>query len=245
MRLPLSRKIRLTLAVGLVTAGLALDVGSASACGPADGYTYAGVAARSPAYGVSATVTPLHGFKVLVGHVAGWVGVGGPGLGPNGTDEWLQIGFSGFPAPTGNDLYYELVLPGRQPAYHQLAANVPSGQAAQLAVLEMSGRPDYWRVWLNGKPVSQPIYMPASHGRWAPIATAESWDGGAGGACNGFLYSFEKVSIAQTPGGGWRQLVDSYAITNATTRLQQARAGGSFLAAQGPAAFRAVASLTS
>ena len=29
-------------------------------------------------------------------HVAGWVGVGGPGLGPHGEDEWLQVGLATF-----------------------------------------------------------------------------------------------------------------------------------------------------
>jgi hypothetical protein len=241
MRLLRPHKLALALAVGLAVAGLGAR--NAFACG-SNGYSYAGLAAPAHAFGVSATVTPLTGFDVLSGHVAGWVGVGGPGLGPNGTDEWLQVGFSGFPSLAGNDLYYELALPNRQPTYHQLRQDVPSGKAARLAVLEMSGRPDVWRVWLNGTPVSRPIYMPASHGRWSPIATAESWDGGAGGTCNGFLYSFRKVSIAQVPGGGWQQLVDAVPITGATTRLQRSGAGGSFLAAQGPAALRTLASLT-
>jgi hypothetical protein len=241
MHLLRPHRLSLVLAVGLAAAGLGAR--NAFACG-SNGYSYAGLAAPAHAFGVSATVTPLAGFNVLSGHVAGWVGVGGPGLGPNGTDEWLQVGFSGFPSVSGNDLYYELTLPNGNPTYHQLAQGVPSGKAAHLAVLEMSRRPDFWRVWLNRKPVSQPIYMPGSHGRWSPIATAESWDGGAGGTCNGFLYSFKKVSIARIPGGGWRQLVDALPITDSSTRLQRARIGGSFLAAQGPAAIRTLAALT-
>ncbi len=242
MRLPLTHKLRLALTVGLAAAGLGAGVGNASACG-SNGYSYAGLAAPSRAFGISAVVTPLTGFNVLAGHVAGWVGVGGPGLGPNGTDEWLQIGFSGFPGSTGNDVYYELTLPNRQPTYHELATGVPSGKAAHVAVLEMRERPDFWRVWLNHKPVSQPIYMPASHGRWAPIVTAESWDGrNGGGACNGFLYSFDQVSVATAPGGGWQALVDAASITNPTTRIQQFGLG-SFLGAQGEAALRTLASL--
>jgi hypothetical protein len=234
-------KLLLALAAGLAAAGVGAP--SAAACG-SNGYSYAGLAAPSRAFGISATVTPLAGFNVLSGHVAGWVGVGGPGLGPNGTDEWLQIGFSGFPGTTGNDMYYELTLPSRKPTYHELATGIPSGKAARVAVLEMRQRPNFWRVWLNDKPVSEPIYMPGSHGRWAPIATAESWDGATGGgACNDFLYSFRQVSIATAPGGGWQQLVESTPITNTTTRIKQSGVG-SFLAAQGDSAFRTLSALS-
>ena len=153
------------------------------------------------------------------------------------------MGFSGFPELTGNDLYYELALPGRAPTYHQLAANLPTGQAARMAVLEMHKRPNMWRVWLNGSAASKPIYLPGSHGRWSPIATAESWDGGTSGTCNGFLYRFHRVSIAHVPGGGWHQLAGGYQISSSSTQL--ARSGGndgSFLAAEGDLALRTLAS---
>ena len=54
-----------------------LQRGLSVRCGTG-GYSYAGVSASSPAFGIGATVTPLAGFNVLNGHVAGWVGVGGP-----------------------------------------------------------------------------------------------------------------------------------------------------------------------
>ena len=100
-----------------------------------------------------------------------------------------------------------------------------------------------WRVWVNGSPASQPIYLPGSHGRWAPIATAESWDGGTGGTCNGFLYRFHRVSIARVPGGGWRQLAGGYHDQQPVDahRAEHA-AGGSFLAAEGDVALRTLAS---
>jgi hypothetical protein len=215
----------------------------AIACG-AGGYTYAGLAASSHAYGIGATVTPLGAFDVQSGHVAGWVGVGGPGQGPNGSDEWLQVGFSGFPQADGSDLYYELTVPGQNPAYHQIASNLPIGKPVRIAALEMYGRANWWRIWLNGAPASAPIYMPGSHGRWAPIATAEAWDGGNASTCNGFLYRFHRVSIARVPGGGWTTLASGYPITSATTRLRRASAGGSFLAAEGDAALRTLASIS-
>ncbi len=119
------------------------------------GYSYAGLSAPSRAYGVSAVVTPLNAFDVLNGHVAGWVGVGGPGEGPGGSNEWLQIGLSGFPGITGSDVYYEIALPHRFPTYHQVATAVPAGKAVKVTVLEMRSRPNYWRVWLNHKAVSR------------------------------------------------------------------------------------------
>src|SRR2546422_7249363 len=153
---------RTCLALAAVALVALVGASGALACGTG-GYSYAGIASSSNAFGIGATVTPLAGFNVLSGHVAGWVGVGGPRQGPNGADEWLQMGFSGFPELAGNDLYYELALPGKSPTYHQLANNLPLGKPARIAVLEMHMRPNMWRVWLNGKAASQPIYMPGSH----------------------------------------------------------------------------------
>jgi hypothetical protein len=231
----------LLVTAALAAAALGVGAGRALACGNSSGYSYAGVGASSPGYGISATITPLDAFDVLNGHVAGWVGVGGPGEGPNGTNEWLQIGYSGYPSITGSDVYYEVALPGRVPTYHQVAAALPVGTVAEVAVLEIRNRPNWWRVWLNHKPVSRPIRLPESHDRWSPIATAESWDGGTGGACNTFLYRFRHVSIAHAPGGGWHQLTGGYPIQNAVTRIQRARGSAGFLAAEGRTAFQFLA----
>lgn len=238
--LRLSRIVVAVLAALASLAAALVGAAPAAACG-SGGYSYAGIAAPAHAFGVSADVTPLGAFDVPAGHVAGWVGVGGPGLGPNGSDEWLQIGFNGIPGLPGNNLYYELVRPGGQPVYKQIAGALPFGRSAHVAVLEMRGHPNYWRVWVDRKPASEPIRLPGSHGRWAPIATAEAWDGG-GGACNGFLYRFGRVSIARIPGGGWQSLVGGTPITSSSTRLARTGRRGSFLAAEGPAAFRTLAS---
>ena len=85
------RLFLLTAAVATVSLG---GAARALACG-SGGYSYAGLGAPNRAFGISAIVTPLNTFDVLSGHVAGWVGVGGPGEGPGGSDEWLQIGLSG------------------------------------------------------------------------------------------------------------------------------------------------------
>jgi len=222
---PITRRLA---AAAVVACGALFGAPLALACGTG-GYSYAGLAATSPAFGIGATVTPLSSFGILSGHVAGWVGVGGPRQGPNGSNEWLQVGFSGFPELTGNNIYYELALPNRTPVYHQIAANLPSGKPARFAVLEMHHRPNVWRVWLNGSAVSGPITLPGSHGRWSPMATAESWDGGTGGGCNDFLYRFHRVSIAHAPGGGWRQVTTGYPIQSAATRIQRRRGSSGFL----------------
>jgi len=234
-----SRSLLVFTAAALVTLA---GASGAFACGNG-GYTYAGISSSSRAFGIGAVITPLPAFNVLSGHVAGWVGVGGPRQGPGGTDEWLQVGFSGFPQLTGSNIYYELMLPNGPPRYHQIAANLPVGKAARVAVLEMRKRPNYWRVWVNGSPASQPIRLPGSHGRWAPIATAESWDGGTGGSCNGFLYSFHQVSIARAPGGRWQPLAGGYTISSPSTRIARNTHKGSFLAAEGDAALRTLAAV--
>ena len=235
----MTKTLRLFLLTAAVAA-VALGAGAARAlaCGNSTGYSYAGVGAATHAYGISALITPLDAFDVLNGHVAGWVGVGGPGEGPGGTNEWIQVGYAGFPSITGSDIYYEVAQPGRFPTYHQVTAGLPVGTLSKVTVLEMHNRPNWWRVWLNHKPVSPPIRLPESHYRWSPIATAESWDGGNGGTCNTFLYRFRHVVIAHAPGGGWHQLTGGFPIRSATTRIQRARGSAGFLAAEGRPAFQ-------
>lgn len=232
------RTFRLLLAAATVATVALGGAARAAACGNSRGYSYAGIGAPRPAFGISAFITPLNAFDILNGHVAGWVGVGGPGEGPNGANEWIQIGYSGYPSITGSAIYYEVALPGRFPTYHQVSAGVPNGTLSKVAVLEIRNRPDWWRVWLNHRPVSRPIRLPGSHGRWSPIATAESWDGGTGGACNTFLYRFRRVSIARAPGGGWHQLTDGYQISSSVTRVLQTHGAAAFLAAEGAPAFQ-------
>jgi hypothetical protein len=237
------RLLLLTAAVATVALG---GAARAFACGNSGGYSYAGVGAPENAYGVSAVISalnPLDSFDVVNGHVAGWVGVGGPGEGPNGSDEWIQVGYAAYPSITGitgSDIYYEVARPGHYPRYTPVARSVGFGTEAKMTVLEIHCRANWWRVWVNHKPVSPAIYLPGSHDRWMPIATAESWDGGTGGACNTFLYRFRRVSIAHAPGGGWHQLTGGYPIQSAVSRIRRARGSARFFAAEGRAAFAAL-----
>ena len=74
---------RLSLEVVMTGAAEAFSCGNG-------GYSYAGVGAPAHAYGIGASITPLPAFNVLSGHVAGWVGVGGPGQGP-GLHRAIQV----------------------------------------------------------------------------------------------------------------------------------------------------------
>src|SRR6266540_2948689 len=73
-----------------VVVALCAPAGSARAagCGPR-GYAYAGLELPEARHGIGAALASVARPVVERGHVAGWVGVGGPGQGPNGTDEWL------------------------------------------------------------------------------------------------------------------------------------------------------------
>jgi len=192
-------------ALALALAGLTTSTAGAAArsCG-ARGYAYAGVMAQGGVYGVSANVAALARPLVERGHVAAWVGVGAPGQGPGGTDEWLQIGLNMI-AGNAAKLYYEVAAPANGIRYFELASNVPAGRHYDIEVLEMHGRRDTWRVWLNGSPASPPIWLPGSHARLTPMAIAENFDGGAP-SCNRYEYSFRRLELASSPGGGWSAL---------------------------------------
>jgi hypothetical protein len=82
--------------------------------------------------------------------------------------------------------------------------SVPVGESHRVALLEMHRRHSWWRVWVDGKPVTKPIYLSGSHGRWQPQALGESWNEGSR-ACNEYAYRFEKLYYAKHAGGSWRK----------------------------------------
>ena len=206
-RFGLSLRSRICALAGTLTvAGLLAAPGFGATCDAT--YSYAGFANAGTGFGVKATLTALTLPEVEWGHVAGWVGVGGPGMGPNGEDEWIQVGFSGFSGST-TKLYYEVTRPGATPQYFEVQSEVPIGQPRRVAVLEMAFRTNWWRVWVDGQPVSEPVHLPGSHGTWTPMATAESWNEGKA-SCNRFQYRFDRVMVARRAGGSWHQLSPGY-----------------------------------
>jgi len=173
---------------------------AALAC--ARGYTYAGLYSASRASGVAATLTMLEPPSIASGHVAGWVGVGGPGLGAHGEDEWLQVGLASFAGSTEGHLYYELAQPGHRPQYTELASGIRPGEKQRVALLELPFARNSW-VIVSSAGVKGPFYLPRSHRAWEPIATAESYSDGS--ACNRYSYRFGRVQLAG-PNGSWHDL---------------------------------------
>src|ERR1700690_4310018 len=106
---------------------------AAATCGEGT-YAYAGMGSREVVRGVAATIAPTTAPTVRDGHVDGWVGVGGVGMGPNGADEWIQIGYPSVPNDSLNRIYYEIQRPGRPDLYRELRRDVPVGQQHRFAV---------------------------------------------------------------------------------------------------------------
>jgi hypothetical protein len=196
---------------------------TSAACGSgangSAGYSYAGNQSTTAAHGVRATITVLAPPTVAAGHVGAWIGVGGPKAGPNGADEWIQAGIGALEGGTPF-VYAELMRPGGGRTFLTLHENVKAGESHQLAVLEVKGRPNAWRVWLDGTPAGDPVYLAGSSGRWKPMATAESWNGGRP-VCNAFAFRFQQVSVATAPGGSWAAFRPGYRFLDHGYRLRQ------------------------
>lgn len=219
-------RVRPLLAIVVGVLGVAALVGAAAnasaerACisESGDGYSYAGHQAAYRGHGVRATIMLTRAPTVDAGHVAGWVGVGGPGQGMNGEDAWIQAGIASMP---GMDplIYAEITREGRDPQFLLLEEGVPVGRSHRIAVLEMSGRPGWWRVWIDGQTATEPIRFRGSSGRWAPIATAESWNAGTS-TCNSFGFRFERVSVSYGGGGSWRPFVTGHRFLDGGNTLR-------------------------
>jgi hypothetical protein len=221
-------KLRTLLGVvagALTIAALVAESGTATAgarCGSDvagnGGYTYAGYQAADRGHGVRATITATSPLEATAGHVAGWVGVGGPGQGVGGEDAWIQVGIaSAFGTPPF--LYAEITRGGRYPRFIPLDPEVSIGETRSVAVLEVAGRPGWWRVWVDRKPVTKPVKIRGSSGRWAPIATAESFSGGKV-ACNSFAFRFEHVLVSNGPGGAWSAFESGYRFLDGGNRVR-------------------------
>ena len=157
-------------------------------------------------------------------HVAGWVGVGGPGLGPNGSDEWLQVGLATFGTSSGGRLYYELARPGSPPQYQELAAGIVPGIRVRVAVLELPSARNQWIV-VSPAGVSGPFYLPHSHRSWAPVATAESY--AETQRCNRYAYRFDGLQLARKD-GTWQTMRRAGTLQDPGWRLR--RQGAAFSA---------------
>ena len=189
----------------------------------AHGYTYAGLAQNDAVHGVSATLTAVSAPRVAGGHVAAWVGVGGRGAGPGGTNAWLQAGLAAYPG-SGSRLYYELMLPnGRH--YVELARGVRPGTRFTVSVLE--GAPGTWHVLVDGRAVSPEFAIPVSSSGLPAIVTAESW-ATATQACNSYAFGFAGAQLIDSD-GMWHAFSRPQIIVSSATRITRRSTTG-FLA---------------
>jgi hypothetical protein len=154
-------------------------------------YSYVGYTGGTMTNGVSATIRQAGPLTVYNGHVAGWIGV----VQPSGARGWLQVGLSAFPGQARSEIYYEVDVPGQAPVYHEVAAAVAPGRSHTFAVLEQARRPGWWVVWIDGRPVSAPVHLAGSHGRWTAQVLGESFAGNVSGACNAYSYAFSGVTL--------------------------------------------------
>ncbi len=165
------------------------------------GYSYAGHQSADRGHGVRATITATRALQVDAGHVAGWVGVGGPGQGVGGEDAWIQVGIaSAFGTRTvplrGDHARRPL------PEFIPLDPDVRSARRG-TSRCSRSRAPGMLARLGRRQPVTKPVKIRGSSGRWAPIATAESFSGGKV-ACNSFAFRFERVLVSHGPGGAWK-----------------------------------------
>jgi hypothetical protein len=220
-------RARFALLAGVSALAAAVLVPAALAC--PKGYSYAGLYSPTKASGIAATISMLD-TPAAVGdssHVAGWVGVGGAGLGPHGTDEWLQVGLATFGDTNEGRLYYELARPGRSPEYVELATGIVPGVQVRVAVMELQYARDAWIV-VSPAGISGPFYLAGSHRAWEPIATAESY--AETKACNRYAYGFGRLQLARAD-GTWRTMRRAETLQDPGWRLR--RHGASAFSATG------------
>ena len=195
-------RARIALLVGALVLGTAVFSPAALTC--PKGYSYAGLYSSSKASGIAGTISMLSEPAVAGGssHVAGWVGIGGPGMGPHGADEWLQVGLATFGDSSEGRLYYELAQPGSSPRYTELARGIRPGQKLRVAILELPFARDAWIV-VSPAGITGPFNLPRSHDAWEPVATAESYADST--RCNRHAYRFGRLQLAR-PDGTWQTM---------------------------------------
>jgi hypothetical protein len=186
--------------------------------------SYGGAASRSAAGGVAATVTLVDVERVHSGHVAAWVGVGGPSLGPGGSDAWIQVGVNGFPGGSTGNLYLEI----KRGAFYRYAHLADGVAPATGTGLRCSRTPPVRSGGALPSTASRrggPVFLPGSHGRWPAQIAAESWLEGST-RCNGFAFRFSDVAVRNRDARGLTSL--THPVTFADDGIRLSRAGTGF-----------------
>jgi hypothetical protein len=179
----------------------------ASSCQPYN-YSYGGVSFPNASHGIRAQITISSPPHVENGHLAAWIGIGGEGMGESGSDEWLQAGLASQKTETGGLIHYLYIetATGGAAAKETFIQNAEIGKSYLISILEVKNRPGWWRVWLNGEPISEPYHLSFSQylsPSPPPQVFAESWIE-TPQACNHFNYKFTHIAMAYQPGGAWK-----------------------------------------
>jgi hypothetical protein len=182
-------------------AAVAAAPSRAATCG-AGSYSYAGVGSKAATSGVSATIRPTVVPNVRDGHVAGWIGVGGVGEGPNGMDEWMQVGLTTDAGQTTSRIYLEIARPSHATTYRLIGRPVRVGEPHRFAIRELAHRPGWWIASVDGKAITAPVFLSASHAKWPAQVVGES-TAATSGACNLYSYAFGKVTLQSAATGSW------------------------------------------
>jgi hypothetical protein len=213
--------IRLSAPIASIMLLLVLLVSESAARGP--GYTYAGVESPGAVAGVAATVS-VDFVDVRGGHVAAWVGVGGPGLGPHGIDEWIQVGVGTIAGTNGTKVYYEAKR-GVTYRYGELPLSVVTGERHRLEVQESGARHGWWQASVDGAPLGPLVFLPGSHGAWPAQIVAENWNVAAKD-CNSFGFEFDRLTTRKATASLPKPL--GAAITFVPGGIHISRSGGGY-----------------
>jgi hypothetical protein len=160
-------------------------------------YAYGGVQSAEYVGRIGATLTALERPDVASGHVGAWIGIGGVGEGPDGLDEWLQVGLSGL--EDGSTAVYLEIKRGKYYRFRRLVRHVVVGKPFRFVLTER--RPGRWRVEMNRRVVAR-VHLDAI--AWRADLMAESWKKRPA-ACNTFRYRIGAVSSPDA--GRWTRLV--------------------------------------
>lgn len=170
---------------------LAAPAWAADPCGK-PGYSYAGVATARPIHGIRAWLSAPLDPQVQSGDVSGWVAVGR--VRAAGKKGILRVGLlATVGGPT--QLYYERRL-GTGEWKRFVGPTVAAGERHKVAIIEVPYRRTFWRIWIDGRPVTNPIHLGGRYGKYG-LAAGESWDGGTP-TCNRLDYFFGPVTVRGT-----------------------------------------------
>lgn len=176
-------------------------VAAACAFAPHDaaaaGYAYSGLASPMPVHGLAATITQLARPAVRSGHVAVWAGVGGAHAGPDGRDEWLQVGIGAMYG--GRSILYAEVKSGAHYSFRVLRHGIRPGEPHRVALDEVA--PGVWQIVVDRQVLGWRARLDPGAGAQADVA-AETWTRGA--VCN--VLAYRVAAVAVRGNHGWHRL---------------------------------------